>query len=198
VSKSGSMPSFAHFTISDNTTASFVNADWGQSTGPWSLDPTTGTLAAQGPENKIYRQNAGSMAQLGDGGYTATIRLNNSNDSEAWGGVNIANASMSNDWGAGGYLVFIRLNGNLGVFKAGAGQLVPDVPTGVNPVSAPVRLRILKSGAYVRVYVNDQTQPVVNFWDRTGSVPVIGGWGLATRNTTGSFTDLRYAGNYGI
>jgi hypothetical protein len=186
---------FQHFTISDNLAPASVPSDWGQSTGTWNFGGPT-TLYAQASENKIYRQNAGAMGQYGDGAYTATIRLGAGSDPNAWGGINLTNAKMVPDWGPGGYLIFLRRNGKLGVFKGGVGQIVPDQPTDVNPVAAAVKMRIFKTGEYIQVYLNDETTPALNYQDLSGS-PVIGGWGLATLGTTGTFSDVSYAGNYG-
>ena len=201
VATDGGTPSFTDFKITDNSVAPYANNDWGQDTGMWTRVGTN-TFLAQASENKIYRQNddptGQHMASFGDGGYTATIRLGGGSDPDAWGGVNIANAGLSPDWGAGGYLVFIRRNGNVGVFKAGFGQIIADVPTDADPVAAPVRLRILKSGGAVQVYLDDDTTPVVNFWDHLPGTPLIGGWGLATRGATGTFTNVKYAANYGV
>ena len=87
---------------------------------------------------------------------------------------------------------FLRANGNLGIYKAGAGQIVADIPTGTNPRAAAVRLRVLKVGAYLQVYVNGGVNPVVNWTDHNSPAWGIGGFGIATNGTPATFTDVTY------
>jgi hypothetical protein len=91
--------------------------------------------------------------------------------------------------------LFLRANGNLGIWKGGRGQVVADIPTGTNPRSAPVRLRVLKVGAYLQVYVNDGDEPVVNWTDWTGPGWGIGGFGVANLEAPATFTDVSYDAN---
>ncbi len=87
---------------------------------------------------------------------------------------------------------FLRANGNLGIYKAGAGQIVADIPTGHQPESRSVRLRVLKVGANLQVYVNGGVNPVVNWTDPNSPAWGIGGFGLATHGTPATFTDVTY------
>ena len=47
-----------------------------------------------------------------------------------WAGLALTNDGITRSWSTGGYVVFLRANGNLGIYKAGTGQVVADVPTG--------------------------------------------------------------------
>ena len=103
-------------------------------------------------------------------------------------------AAARASWRTGGYTVFLRANGNLGLWKNGVGQVVADVPTGTDPVLHPVRLTVLKCGAGIEVYVDDDPFPAI-LWTDYASPSFSGAFGLATELTTGTFTDVSYSGS---
>lgn len=190
---------FQNLTITDNVPGtSYSGPDWRPANGAWTL-PSPDRLVQRSPaggQNFLRAAGEGGTfySHLGDGTYTATIKLDLGTVPQGWGGMNIANTSTapSLDWGQGGYLVFLRGNGNLGVYKAGFGQIVPDVPTGANPTTTPVTIRVVKLGANLQVYVGDAVIPRVNFTD-TGAIPTIGGFGVATEGASGSVSNISYA-----
>ncbi len=161
-----------------------------------------GNSPSSGVEGRAEAPVSNYNAHLADGTYTATVQLNPNavpNDRpHAWGGLNITNAAEQPylDWVSGGYLVFIRYNGNLGLYRAGTGQVVPDVPTGLNPIATPVKIRVLKTGANIQVYLNGNALPTINYTD-PGTPYVTGGFGLATELDGGVFTNVAYAANNG-
>ena len=138
----------------------------------------------------------GRYAQLGDGTYSASIRLYVPKDLQAWGELALTNDGPFEDYTAGGYLVFVRANGNLGVYKAGVGQVVPDIVTGTDPVAVPVRLRVVKAGPNLQVYINGSRDPLVNWTDTGAPAWGLGSFSLVNGFGTGiAFTDVTYAGN---
>ena len=200
--------SFANLTVRDNVPASYRSQDenvldWKQSTGDWKVRaPSTISSYTQGSSQTFLQGTAAPVsnynAHLGNGTYTATVQLNPNAVPNAWGGLNITNAAEQPylDWSTGGYLVFIRYNGNLGLYRAGTGQVVPDIPTGLNPIATPVKIRVLKTGANIQVYLNNLALPTINYTD-PGTPYVTGGFGLATELDGGVFTNVAYAANNG-
>ena len=81
------------------------------------------------------------------------------------------------------------------MFKAGTGQVVADVPTGTDPRTLGVRVRVMKTGANFQVYVDDRADPTVNWTDTSSPAWAIGGFGLANLMAPATFTDVTYHGN---
>jgi hypothetical protein len=208
--ESGGVSHFSNLTVRDDVPAGYVSQDenvldWKQSTGDWkvrapstisSYDASTGQTFLQGRADPVSNYNA----HLGDGTYTATVQLNPGSPASSWGGLNVANGAAQAylNFTTGGYLVFLRANGNLGLWKGGGpGQVVPDVPTGLNPIPTPVKIRVVKVGANIQVYLGGSALPTINYTD-PGPPFVTGGFGLATYGAGGVFTNVAYAGNNGV
>jgi hypothetical protein len=207
---------FRGFTATDNLTsvplpgAPFDLSDWRANGGSWNLVPSVGGMrnsAATGQLNLMMRRpdTPGSTSLFttpwtaGDGTYHVTVQLSSqSGDPTAWAGLNFvgndASGAGNTHWSTAGYLVFLRRNGNLGLYKGGTGQIVPDVPTGKNPTLAPVGLRIVKRGSALKVYVDGVHQPLIDLQDDSGNLDrEIGNVGLATYGSTATFTQFSYA-----
>ena len=60
-----------------------------------------------------------------------------------------------------------------------------------------MKIRVLKYGANIQVYLNDNKLPTINYTDQ-GSPFVTGGFGLATDQAAGLFTNVAYAANNGV
>jgi Domain of Unknown Function (DUF1080). len=52
-----------------------------------------------------------------------------------------------------GYLIYIRPNGNIALYKNGASWA--EVSTGVNPMAGFVNLKVVLDGDQIKVYVNN-------------------------------------------
>jgi hypothetical protein len=197
---------FSNLTIRDNVPDSYRTQtdsilDWKPTTGSWSVRAPGIMTNNLRPGGQIYLQGTSDPtsnynAHLGDGTYTGDILLDPSGNPQAWGGLNITNGAnqINNTWSAGGYVAFIRQNGSLGLYKGGVGQVVPDLPTRLNPVVTPVRLRVVKLGGSIQVYVNDLELPAITYVD-PDSTWNVGSFGLATEQTSGTFAHVAYAAN---
>jgi hypothetical protein len=188
---------FMNFTASDNVPPWSTSSDWSVDAGSWTTGGTSSNAHNDGQINMVTQTSEGTTfpLQLGNGTYAATIRLSAGATPLAWAGLALTNHNLTGSWSSGGYLVFLRANGNLGVYKAGSGQVVADVATGTTPRTNDVRLRVLKTGANLQVYVNNLPDPVVNWTDPGPSAPAIGGFGLANLLAPATFTDVTYDGN---
>ena len=133
--------------------------------------------------------------QLGDGTYAATLRIiGHPPTPDGWAGV-VFSENAAAGWREDGYLVFLRLNGNLGVFKAGTGQVVADVPTGTDPRTTGVPIRVIKTHENLQVFVGDGPDPLVNWSDPTAPQWSIGAFGLANLGAAAGFANITYDGN---
>jgi hypothetical protein len=183
----------------DNVPASSQSGDWSTSSGSWNIASGTATnVATSGQTNlqDLVNGDATLPTRLGDGTYAATVSLPPGGTQTAWAGLNLTNPDMTGAWSTGGYTVFLRKNGNLGIYQAGVGQVVADTPTGRNPTAAPVRLRVLKTGANLQVYVGSSDSPFINWTDHSSSAWGIGGFGLANYTTGGAtFTGVTWNGD---
>jgi hypothetical protein len=198
---------FKSFTMRDNVPAQYPDQDgptaldWRQVSGHWVVgSPSTITEDDSGGGDVFLNAHsdvAGDYnAHLGDGAYRAAIQVSPSKDPTAWDGIDITNdgPTGSLSCGGGGYVALIRENGAVGLSKAGVGQVVPDVPTGLDPVRTPVRLRVVRWGADIQVYLNDQALPVITYTD-PAPADYSGGFGLCTHGVGGVFRDVGYAAN---
>ena len=123
--------------------------------------------------------------QLGDGTYTASINTLFS-DNDEWGGLALTNDGITRSWSTGGYVVFLRGNGNLGIYKAGVGQVVADVATGSIPWRRAYRVRVVKTGPNFQVFFEDQPDPLINWTDTNASAWASAASGLPTSTRSSS------------
>jgi hypothetical protein len=196
---------FSNLTVRDDVPANYRSQndtvlDWKPTGGSWSVFAPS-SLFSYLPSGQIFLQGraapvANYNAQLGDGSYSATVQLNPSSPAQSWGGLNLTNDDQQANpfWGDGGYLVFIRANGNVGVWRGGRGQVVSDVATGLNPVTTPVTLTVLKTGRNLQVYVNHNPVPIIMYTDYVAPTTA-GTFGVATEQTSGVITGVTYAAN---
>ena len=121
--------------------------------------------------------------QLGDGTYTASIRLSFSD----YRRVGRARADQRRhhafvDAPAATWCSYAA-TATSAIYKAGVGQVVADVPTGSIPWRRAYRVRVVKTGPNFQVYVEDQPDPLINWTDTNASAWGIGGFGVANRVT---------------
>jgi hypothetical protein len=196
------LASFWNFRVTDNAPGRYEDfgRDWVATSGLWetlnndvfifSRDPNPQPSGAAYLHQESAVLGRTFATHVGDGTYTATLEFgpNQGSGPQAWAGLNLTNDAHEEypGWSQGGYLVFLRRNGNLGLYEAGAGQVVPDRATGTNPAYTPVTIRVLKRGSWIQVYVDDDQYPTINYHDTNGG-PSIGAFGLAGEQTPARF-----------
>lgn len=193
------LATFNTFQISDNVPGSSASTDWTPNAGDWAISAgkylvnraSTGQLNLQ--TNQGLDGNV--LTQLGDGSYAASISITPGADPQAWAGLALADNGGFGSFARDGYLVFLRANGNLGVYKAGVGQVIADIPTGTNPTVRNVRIRVLKTGTNLQVYVNNLPDPFVNWTDQGSHAWAIGSFGVANLQTPATFSGVTYDGD---
>ncbi|MBF4769638.1 hypothetical protein ISU10_17865 [Nocardioides agariphilus] len=196
---------FSNLQIGDNVPGKSQLSDWGTREGAWAYGQAATTTflsngTSSGQLNLQTDQDliAPVLTQLGDGTYSAMVEVGNGGPSpnpSAWAGIALADHTGSGSWSRGGYLVFLRANGHVGIYKAGSGQIVLDVATGTNPAAGPVRLRVLKTGANFQVYVGDRAAPYVNWTDLSSTAWAIGSFGVANLLAPATFSQVTYDGD---
>jgi hypothetical protein len=192
---------FKSFTMRDNVPAQYQDQDWRQVSGHWIVAAPSTITEDNGGNGDIFLNASSDIVgdyneHLGDGAYHAAIQVSPGADPMAWDGINVTNNGFTGSLscGGGGYVAFIRANGAVGLSKAGVGQVVPDIPTGLDPVGTPVRMRVVRSGADLQVYLNDQALPAISYTDPAPE-DYSGGFGLCTHGAGGVFRDVSYAAN---
>jgi hypothetical protein len=197
---SSGLGSFTNLSVTDNVPAGhYVSSDWSASSGSWTMpDPDRLVESAPAGGQEFLRSSTAGTgpfnSHLGDGSYSTTVKLDPGGDPMGWGGMNIANTSTASTLSVfgGGYIVYLRRNGSVGIYKGGVGPVVADVPSGLDPTRAAVRLRVVKLGASIQVYTGDAQVPLISFTD-TGGIPMTGGFGVATEQASGTISDIGYA-----
>ena len=191
---------FKNFSAADNVPDSYSPVDWSRTLGDWDIhDHVLSNRLSGGQVNlQCYLGPLPAKpSQLGDGTYSATLSLPANAPPTAWGGLAIVNNDGTGSYSSGGYLVFLRANGNLGIWKAGTGQVVADIPTNATPTQpGGLRLRVVKTRNNYQVYVGDRPDPFID-WSDTSGAWAIGSFGLANFDTPATFTDVTFNGNDG-
>jgi hypothetical protein len=93
-----------------------------------------------------------------------------------------------------GYMVTLRANGNVFLYKAGTGVVVSDVATGTTPTTSYVHMKIVQTGSTIAVYVGGATTPQIS-WTDTGTVYPNGWDSLMTLQATATFLNLSFSSN---
>jgi hypothetical protein len=173
-------------------------ADWAANSGQWGAGGNT--VVSYLDNGQVSLMDSTGLderypAQFGNGTYATGVSIAGGANPQAWAGLALTNNGITGSWGTGGYLVFLRANGSVGIYKSGTGQVVADVPTGTSPTTKPVRLRVLKTGANFQVYVNNNLYPFINWTDTSPPAWAIGSFGLANLQAPATFANVTYNGN---
>jgi hypothetical protein len=157
----GNWPTYFHpialgFTDSFTTTDSWTTnaGTWGLSSGAYNQSSTTTVTGYSTITGRVF----GSTTYEMDAKLTTTDNLN-------WVAMNFAKTNAADFYGTSGYMVFLRGNGNVDLFKAGNGVVVGDTATGTDPTSGFVHIKVVKAGTNIKVYVGGATTPQINWTD---------------------------------
>lgn len=144
-----------------------------------------------------WQSEQGQLVAHGTGTYAVTdkwwrdaafgcrcrIRGNGGN-SQNWVGLQFHKSDPQDIHDQSGYLVYLRSNGRLGLFRTGA--TLKEVATGSDPTQ-PVTLRVEVAGGGIRIYLNRETTPRIDIFDNYYGD---GYFSLATCGADGEFADL--------
>jgi len=103
---------------------------------------------------------------------------------ENWGGLEFRKAKPDDNHDQGGYLVYLRGNGQLCLYSRG--QVLAEAKTGIK-IGQTAAIRVETAGPRMRVFLNDQAKPVIDIEDNTSA----GGYvSLATCGANVAFGDF--------
>lgn len=173
--------------ISENFSAG--SANWTANAGTWSSASNaysqTNTTANPGFSTLNH-------TVFGDALYEADVKINSTADPGNWVGINIAKTSAADFYYTSGYLIFLRGDGTVSLFKGGAGGglMVGDVPTGTNPLAEYVHLAVYKTQNAIQVFVGNASTPQIYWLDNNSSIFNSGYMSLVNVNGNVSFKNV--------
>ncbi|GAA2209638.1 hypothetical protein GCM10009850_050970 [Nonomuraea monospora] len=147
---------------------------WTAVDGSWSV--TGGVYRQQDTTRTGWRTVVNGLT-IEDGTVETSLDFRTLATSTAFGGVQVRTAAPGDSYTQSGYLVYLRPNGSVDIYKAGAGVLA----TGTGPaVTGPVKFRVELRGAELRAFVGDDPAPRVTVTDPSpitgpGSVQLVTG-----------------------
>jgi hypothetical protein len=169
---------FAPIPEEKNFTDDFThgNAAWQEDSGTWKVDSGSYT-----------QSDASTSAVTGvkdlswsDAIYEFTCQITPSDDSGNWAGFGFRKPAPDSKHDDGGYLAYLRGNGDLDLF---AGHVLQSVKTGLDP-SKQIKFKVVAVGDHIQVYLNDESAPRIDVHDDTSSDGYIG---FETSNVQASF-----------
>jgi alpha-L-rhamnosidase len=137
------------------------SAAWQEGSGAWKVDSGS------------YTQTDASAAAVtgikalswSDATYEFTCQITHSDDSSGWAGFGFRKAAPDSKHDDGGYLVYLRENGDIELF---AGKVLASVKAGLD-ASKPVKFKVVATGDRIQVYLNDGSSPRIDVRDDTSS-----------------------------
>ncbi|MGH6997674.1 MAG: family 16 glycoside hydrolase, partial [Phenylobacterium sp.] len=158
----------------DHAEVSFLDAfdgaaAWTQNAGDWAVED--GTFSQSGPTGPVG-DVAVNDTLYDDAVYEADVRFPGA-CAECWAGMAIRKHFSADSHTQSGYLVYLRPSGAVSVFKvvvpgATTGRNLPggsNVETFVDPVAAPVHLKVEVRGTRLRVFVGETDAPQIDVRD---------------------------------
>jgi hypothetical protein len=152
---------------------------WLQNSGVWKAD-----------SGAYMQTDASTSAVTGikklswsDATYEFTCQINHADDPGSWVGFAFRKPAPDSKHDDGGYLLYLRANGDLELF---AGKILQSVKTGLDPTK-PVRIKVISAADQIKVYLNNQSSPSIDVHDDTYSDGFIG---FETFNVRASFGAL--------
>ena len=176
--KSGPHHGTLHFSAGANTFAStpkgenftddFIKgkAAWQERSGAWKVESGT------------YTQNDASGGAVtgvkdrswSDATYEFTCKITHSDNSGNWAGFGFRKSAPESNHDDGGYLLYLRANGDLDLY---AGHVLQSVKTGLDPAK-PIKFKVVAVGDHIQAYLNDRSSPCIDIHDDSSSDGFIG------------------------
>ena len=175
----GSQSFFDSFTADRRWLDVFLDASaWTAGSGNWA------TSAGE------YIGNEGRTMITGKTWSDATFNVDfritdNKGNSSNWAGVQIRKSAQSDQFFNSGYLVYVRSNGQVCLYKAGVGDL-SCAASGLN-VSATTHLKVVAAGPQIRVYIGGSSSPLIEASDTTFASGYVG---LTTSGSVAAFNTV--------
>lgn len=159
---------------------------WSAIDGAWSVEG--GVYRQQDTTRTGWRTVVDDLT-IADGSVETVIGFRTAATSTAFGGVQVRTARPGDAYTQSGYLVYLRPNGSVEVFRAGTGVIATGSGAAV---TGPVRFRVELRGAEIRAFVGDETAPRVTAVD-PHPIAGPGSVQLVTGRAAVDFDDVRVA-----
>ncbi|MFD2333503.1 discoidin domain-containing protein [Cohnella sp. GCM10020058] len=158
---------------------------WSVAGGAYTQTSLTADTAYAGASGTVF----------GNAVYDADLRITSAADPGEWAGLHIGKIKENDNFTQSGYLVFMRANGNMALFKAGTGQVTGETASGLDPTAGTVHLKVVKSGGNIKVFTNGSASPLIN-WTDNGLYYDSGYFGVVTRLAGATFDNVTALNNF--
>jgi hypothetical protein len=181
---------------------------WTKNSGTWAVE--TGEFSQS--DNTISAYASEPALTIGDGVVKMDIKINSTYGTDYWSGFSVRKTNPNDTYVQSGYLVYIRPNGKVGLYKNGSAW--QEISTGFDPTAGFVTLKAELKGSQINVYVNDfpvlsrndsdftsgYISPVTYFTHtHFDNITVSGGAGFSDNFTSGSDNQwVKYAGTWAV
>jgi alpha-L-rhamnosidase len=142
------------------------NTNWQEDSGTWKAEPG----AYQQKDASIEAVTGLKDRSWSDATYTFTCQIEDGGGSSNWAGFQFRKPDAGGTHDNGGYLVYLRANGDLELF---AGKVLQSVKTGLD-TSNPIRFKMVAKDDHIQVYLNDETTTRIDVHDSSFSDGYIG------------------------
>ncbi|MFF0776172.1 hypothetical protein ACFYUK_45295 [Nonomuraea wenchangensis] len=132
---------------------------WSAVDGVWTV--TDGVYRQQDTTRTGWKSVVDDL-KIGDGSVEAGIHFRTLATSTAFGGIQVRTVKPGDAYTQSGYMIYLRPNGSVDVFRAGTGVIATG--TGA-AVTGPTTLRVVLRGAEIRAFVGVDPEPRVTVTD---------------------------------
>jgi alpha-L-rhamnosidase len=159
---------FTSTPLGKNFTDDFTkgNTAWQESSGAWKVDSRSYTQS----DSSVTGVAGVKDLSWSDATYEFTCQIIQADNSGNWAGFGFRKPAPDSKHDGGGYLVYLRKNGDMDLF---AGRILQSVSTNLD-TTRPVKFKIVTAGDHIEVYLNDESSPRIDVHDNTFSDGFIG------------------------
>ncbi|TMR25146.1 hypothetical protein ETD86_02020 [Nonomuraea turkmeniaca] len=147
------------------SSAAATSEAWSAVDGVWTV--ADGVYRQQDTSRTGWKSVVDDL-KIGDGSVEAGMHFRTLATSTAFGGIQVRTAQPGDAYTQSGYMVYLRANGSVDVFRAGTGVIATG--TGA-AITGPTTLRVELRGAEIRAFVGTDPAPRVTVADPN---PIIG------------------------
>ncbi|MCD9023749.1 hypothetical protein [Cohnella silvisoli] len=172
------------------------NGNWSEFSGSWSV--SGGSYIQSTTTNGTYFTGIKDK-RWGDATYDFDLKVvNNGGSNLSWAGLQFKKMIASDNPFESGFMLYIRANGSVELYKVN--KVLISASTGID-FSTFRHVRVVNSGANIKVYVNNETTPRIDYNDATfasgyaGLVVSTSSWHFDNVSVSGP--DLPYTINVG-
>jgi hypothetical protein len=161
-----------------------TEAAWTNVDGVWSA--TEGVFRQSDTTRTGWRSVVDGL-RVANGSVEVDLTFRSTATSTAFAGVQLRTTTPGDAYTTSGYLVYVRQNGSVDIFRAGQGVISSGTGT---PLSGVTRLRVEADGATLRVFVGEEAAPRATVTD-SNPVTAAGFVQLITGRAAVDFDNVR-------